>query len=146
MASSGGQKIDNTAMSFNQICLISLTILGFILNQPWLVAFVAAVLMFGVFNPKWNLFKQIYKRIIKPAGLMKPKVAEGDVAPHQFAQFLGFIFLAAASICLFMGLWTAGWVLVWMVIALAALNLQLGFCMGCFLYFQMKKRKIAKAS
>ena len=35
-----------------------------------------------------------------------------------------------------------GWLLVGVVIALAAVNLFLGFCLGCFMYYQLARRGI----
>ncbi|MCA9974174.1 MAG: DUF4395 family protein, partial [Anaerolineales bacterium] len=32
-----------------------------------------------------------------------------------------------------------GWTLAWVVVGLAALNLFLGFCAGCFVYYQLTR-------
>jgi hypothetical protein len=34
---------------------------------------------------------------------------------------------------------TVGWVLVWVLILLAGLNLFVGFCLGCFVYYQFSR-------
>jgi hypothetical protein len=137
--SASSQKIDQSAMRFNQLSIISLVILSYVLNQLWLVPFVSAVLLVGTLRPKWSLFKQIYMRVVRPLGWMKPQVIDDDMAPHQFAQLLGGVFLGASATCLLLGFATVGWVLAWIVVALAALNFQLGFCAGCFLYYQLAR-------
>jgi uncharacterized membrane protein len=50
----------------------------------------------------------------------------------------GFVTLAGTA-SLLLGLPVAGWVLVWIVIALASLNLFVGFCAGCFVYYQLNR-------
>ncbi len=40
-------------------------------------------------------------------------------------------------VALLAGQSVVGWALVWMVVALAALNLLVGFCAGCFVYYQL---------
>ena len=39
-----------------------------------------------------------------------------------------------------------GWVLAWLVVALALVNILLGFCMGCFIYFQLGRAGIGPRS
>ena len=83
------QLLDHSALKFNQISIITFTLLGFILNQPILPAFAAAVLIAGSINKKFALFKLTYAHIVKPLGLLKPNIVEDSTAPHEFAQLLG---------------------------------------------------------
>ncbi len=130
-------KVDQSALKFNQASIILLLVLAFLFNAAWLVAFVAAVMLVGTVWPEAGLFKQIYARGLKPAGLLKPNVVDDDPQPHLFAQGLGGIFLVLSAAALWLGAPVAGWALAAMVIVLAALNLFLGFCLGCFIYYQL---------
>ena len=130
-------KVDQSALKFNQASIILLLVLAFLFNAAWLVAFVAAVMLVGTLWPEAGLFKQIYARWLKPAGLLKPNVVDDDPQPHLFAQGLGGIFLVLSAAALWLGAPVAGWALAAMVIVLAALNLFLGFCLGCFIYYQL---------
>jgi hypothetical protein len=133
------QILDRSALKFNQIGIISLSLLGFILDQPLLPAFVAAVMLAGTLETRLALFKQIYGRVVKPLGLMKPQPVVDIRSPHEFAQLLGGLVLLAASIFLYAGSSLTGWSLTWVVILLAATNLFFGFCTGCFVYYQLRK-------
>jgi hypothetical protein len=104
-----------------------------------LPAFVAAVLITGSINKKLALFKLTYAYIVKPLGLLKPDIVEDSPTPHEFAQLLGGIVLGAGTLFLYNGLILAGWIFAWIVILLAAANLFLGFCAGCFVYYQLRK-------
>ena len=130
-------KVDMTALKFNQASIILLTLLGYILNQLSWVLFVGLVLAIGTIWPKAALFKQLYLRVLKPAKLLKANVIDDDPVPHQFAQGVGAIFLLASSLILFGSAPLVGWVLAWIVIVLAAVNLFFDFCAGCFVYFQL---------
>ena len=130
-------KVDQTALRFNQASIILLLVLAFILNAAWLVAFVAAVMLVGTLWPEAGLFKQIYARGLKPAGLLKANIVDDDPQPHLFAQGLGGIFLVVSAAALWLGAPIVGWALAAMVIVLASLNLFLGFCLGCFIYYQL---------
>ena len=141
MTSQTLQKVDHAALKANQLFIISLSILAFIFNQPWLAAFVALVMGIGS-ALKVPGFLPTYKYILKPRGWMKPDVLNDNPEPHRFAQFLGFLFMTAGSISLFLGAAIPGWILVWIVVALAALNAFGGFCVGCAVYYWLARLKL----
>ncbi|KPV48357.1 hypothetical protein SE17_38500 [Kouleothrix aurantiaca] len=132
-------RVDRTALRTNQAFIIALLAVAFVAAQPWLVAFVCAVMALGTALPQAALFQRIYRDVLRPAGLLKPDVHEEDPAPHRFAQGMGAAVLLAASVALFAGATTFGWGLAFVVIALAAVNLFFGFCAGCFVYFQLAR-------
>lgn len=135
-------KVDHTALRFNQASIIALLILAFLFDQSWLVALVAAVMLIGTWWPGAGLFKLFYARLLKPAGLLKPDLVVDEAQPHLFAQGVGGIVLLVSTLALWLGAITLGWILAGIVVVLAAVNLFLGFCVGCFLYFQLARRGI----
>ncbi len=132
------QKVDHSALKANQLTIITLSILAFIFNLPILVAFVALVMGIGTLL-KVPGFLWVYKYIFKPLHLLKPDVLNDNPEPHRFAQFLGFLFLTAGTIALYLGAAILGWALVWLVVALAALNAFGGFCVGCAVYYWLAR-------
>jgi Domain of unknown function (DUF4395) len=138
-----GAPLDRTALRVNQASIIVLLAIAFIIDQPWLVVFVCAVMAIGTVFPRAALFQRLYRDVLRPARLLRPDLHDEDAAPHRFAQGLGAAFLLAASVALFSGAVALGWGLAFVVIALAAINLIFGFCAGCFVYFQIQRlRKI----
>lgn len=133
------RKVDHTSLKVNQAFIIAFLILAFVLNSVWLVAFVAAVMLLGTAVPSLSLFKRVYQHVLRPAGLVKPSVLVDNPEPHRFAQGFGGVVLLAAIAALGIGAAVIGWVLVGLVVVLAALNLFLGFCAGCFVYYQLHK-------
>jgi hypothetical protein len=85
------------------------------------------------------LFKRIYQHGLRPAGIVKPDVVADNPEPHRFAQGLGGVVVAGSVAALLGGQAVLGWILAWVVVALAALNLFLGFCAGCFVYYQLNR-------
>lgn len=132
------QKVDHSALKTNQIVIIALNVLAFIFNLPILAALVALVMGVGSLL-KTPGFGFIYRSILKPRGWMKPDVLDDNPEPHRFAQFLGFVFMTAGSVALFAGASVLGWSLVWLVVALAALNAFGGFCVGCAVYYWLSR-------
>ena len=141
-AQSESRKVDQTALRVNQAFIISLLLLAFVLNSWPLVAFVGFVMLLGTAIPRLSLFKQLYRRLLLPAGLLKSDVIRDNPEPHRFAQGFGGVVLALAVVSLLIGQVFLGWAFVWLVVILAGLNLFLGFCAGCFLYYQLNKLSV----
>jgi hypothetical protein len=129
------RKVDHSALRTNQVFIIGLLLIAFIVDAKWLVAFVAAVMLLGTFASKLSLFKAVYLYALKPRGIVKPDVKADNPEPHLFAQGVGGTFLAVATIAFALSLSLVGWVLTWIVIGLVSLNLFAGICVGCLMYY-----------
>ena len=130
-----GRTVDHSALRTNQFFIVALLLTAFIGNAPWLVAFVGLVMIVGTIFPQAALFKAVYVYLLKPRGWLKPDVKADNPEPHLFAQGVGGTFLAVATIAFIAQLSVVGWALTWVVIALAALNLLTGICVGCMMYY-----------
>lgn len=133
------RKVDQSALKVNQAFIIGLLLLAYALDSVWLVAFVGAVMLLGTAVPSLSLFKRTYQHLLKPAGLIKPDIVTDNPEPHRFAQGFGGVVVALAVIALLAGQPLVGWALAGLVVVLAALNLFLGFCAGCFVYYQLNR-------
>ena len=138
MTSQTLQNVDHSALKTNQIIIIVLNILAFILNLPWLAASVAVVMGVGS-ALRVPGFGFVYQNVLKPRGWMRADVLDDNPEPHRFSQILGFLFTTAGSVALFVGGTGLGWTLVWVVIALASLNAFGGFCVGCAVYYWLAR-------
>ncbi len=131
-------KIDHSALRTNQVVIILLNVLAFVLNTYWLIALVAFVMLLGVVLGVPG-FGWVYRYLLKPARLVKPDILLDHPEPHRFAQALGGVFMTAGTIALMLGASSVSWALVWLVAALAALNAFAGFCVGCMFYYWLAR-------
>lgn len=132
--------IDHSGLRFNQGSIVALLLVAFFAGWTWLVAFVGAVMLVGTIWPNAALFKWIYLEFVRPLGLLKPDPRQDKAQPHLFAQGLGALVLAGAMLSFAAGAALIGWLLTALVIVLAAVNLLAGFCLGCFVYYQLARR------
>ena len=131
-------RVDTTLAKFSQATTVLLTGLAFIFNQPVLVIIAAIFLALSAISPTISPFRLLYKWVALPLHLLKPRIAEDDPAPHRFAQGIGAVFTIAASLLLvFTQATVAGWVLDLIVFVLSGINLFVGFCAGCFVYYHL---------
>jgi hypothetical protein len=131
-------RVDTHLAKFSQACTVLLSALAFLLNQPIIVAITAIILLLAASVPSISPFRLLYRYIVLPLHLLRPRIVEDDPAPHRFAQGVGAAFLIASSLVLFLTSATAvGWALDLIVFVLAAINLTVGFCAGCFVYYHL---------
>ena len=132
-------QVDQSSIKVSQATMISLLILAFIVDVWPLVLIVAVLNTLGVLSPKLDLYRHLYVDVLKPVGLVRPNVIPDHPEPHRFAKGVGAALAAVAALFLGLGAATVGWVLVWVLVLLAALNLFVGFCLGCFFYYQFNR-------
>jgi molybdopterin converting factor small subunit len=136
-----GSRVDHSALRVNQAFIIGLNILAFVFDSPALALAVTLFMLAGSIL-RTPGFGFVYKLALKPAGLVKPDVIEDNPEPHRFAQGFGAVVMIGGSTALFAGLPSLGWGLVWLVTALAALNLFGGFCVGCAVYYWLHRLNV----
>jgi hypothetical protein len=135
------RQVDHSALFINQLSIIALSVLAFILNAPWLAAVVTVAMLVGTAAGVPG-FGFVYRYALRPAGFIKPSVLLDNPEPHRFAQGLGAAFMLGGTLLLAAGASLAGWALVWLVVGLAALNAFAGFCAGCFVYYWMSRLRV----
>jgi len=149
--------LDHSALKVNQAGIVATVLVAFIGSyffRPLLVLIplLAVVLLLGTFAPQLALFKQLYFKVLKPRGIVKPRPVQDRPEPHNFAQGLGGVFLAVSSLFLYFGtpasastLLVIGLAIALLVAVLAFVNLAFGYCLGCQIYYQLGKRGLIRA-
>ena len=151
------QVVDHSALKVNQAGIVTTVLVAFIgsaLYRPLLVLIplLAIVLLVGTFAPQLALFKQFYFKVLKPRGIVKPRPVQDRPEPHNFAQGMGGVVTAIASVILLIGssansstVLVIGLAIALLVAVLAFVNLAFGYCLGCQIYFQLGKRGLIRA-
>ena len=135
---SGELRVDAHLAKFSQASTAVITAVAFILQWPVLTLIAALCLAISALAPAASPFRLLYRYIVVPLHLLKPRIVEDDPAPHRFAQGIGTIFLVASTLVLFFTHATAlGWALDLIVFVLSAINFSVGFCAGCFVYYHL---------
>jgi hypothetical protein len=150
MATSARGIVDHSALKVNQTGIVATVLVAFIGSaffKPLLVLIplLAVVLLVGTFAPQLALFKQLYFKVLKPRGIVRPRLVQDRPEPHNFAQGLGGVFLVVSSAFL-LPIPVVGLALALLVAVLAFINLAFGYCLGCQIYFQLGRAGLIKAA
>ena len=124
--------VDRTALKVNQAGIVGTLLVAFLLSALtpaaiWLVPLLALVMLLGTWQPRLGLFRQFYFGVLKPAGVLRPSPRRESPKPHAFAQLMGGVMLVLASLVFAASATLLGWVLAWIVIVLAFVNLAFDF-------------------
>lgn len=130
--------VDQTAVRSGQALTAIALISAFVVDQWTLAAAVGVANLLGAVQPSLSLPAAVYDRVLRPSRLVRPRVIPDDPAPHRFAQgFSGVTTLGSAALVA-LGV-PLGWLLAWLVVVLAGLNVFAGFCAGCFTFHQLQR-------
>jgi Domain of unknown function (DUF4395) len=133
---------DRSVLKVNQMILMLVIVVGYLVGlaysgAAWVLPVLAVMMLAAVASPAANLPRQLYIHALRPSGIVRPRIFQEDPAPHRFAQLVGGVFLAAASIFVVTGFLVVAWALAWIVAALAFLNFAFSICVGCIMYAQL---------
>ena len=109
-------------------------LMGEINVVPYIDVMLVLLIIFMVTAP---LLSQGIK-VDLPRAAAEP-IEPDNLEPHRFAFGIGAVFNFTATLALLTGAAGFGWVLVWVVIALANLNFWANICVGCLMYYQLNR-------
>ena len=101
-----------------------------------------AIFAIGAFvGLNYSPYALLFSKLIKPR--LRGDVPTEDSLPPQFAQLVGFIFAATATVAYLVGASALGYIVVAMALAAAFLNAAFNFCLGCEVYLLIARAKSA---
>jgi hypothetical protein len=108
-------------------------------GSAWLAAAQAIVFALGAFvGLRYSPYTVLYRVAISPR--LAPPTEREATAAVRFAQGLGFVFAALATVGFAAGWTVLGLVTTACALAAAALNATFGICLGCQVYLRLPHR------
>lgn len=112
-------------------------VLVLILGNGWLALAQAVVFAVSAWSPRWSPYGLVYRHLVAPR-LARPTELE-PAAPVRFAQLVGFVFLAVATVGYLGGVPVLGLVFTAFGLVAAFLNAAFGLCLGCEVYLGFRR-------
>ena len=134
-ASEDGRMIDPRGQRFGAAVSVAILVISFALDAPVLVTFLALALgISALFGTRYSVLGRPWSYIRRSLRIAAPAELEHEYPP-RFAQALGAVGFAFATVLFALGLPVLGWVVAAAVGALQAVLAATGYCVGCRLYF-----------
>jgi len=103
----------------------------------WLALLQTVVFAVTAADPRRGPYALLYRSLVLPR--LGPATEREDAAPVRFAQLVGFVFLAVASIGYLSGATVLGTVFAAFGLLAAFLNAAFGLCLGCEAYLAARR-------
>ncbi|GAA1816415.1 DUF4395 domain-containing protein [Luedemannella flava] len=112
-------------------------VLALVTGSGWLALAQAVVFAIGAGSARYAPYGWFFRTVIAPK--LGPVTEREPAEPVRFAQGVGFVFAAVATIGFLSGATTVGLVATGFALAAAFLNAAFGFCLGCETYLLLKR-------
>ena len=103
----------------------------------WLALAQAVVFAISAVDPRRGPYALAFTSLVRPR--LRPPTEMEPAAPFRFAQSLGFVFAAVATVGFLAGATPVGIVASAFGLAAAFLNSVFGLCLGCELYLAVRR-------
>jgi hypothetical protein len=128
------RRIDPRGHRFGAGLSVAILAVGFVAQVPLVVPAVAAALgISALLGTRYSVLGRPWPVVRRVLRLGPPAELESEFPP-RFAQLLGTVGLALATLLLALGQMGAGWLFVGAVAALQTVLAVTGYCLGCRLY------------
>lgn len=122
----------------NRVVLVSGVVIAFLLQAPIIIAALFVVIApAAIWGRRASLIFKIGSALFAKQNATAEKE---DQRLQRFNNSIAAIMLGGATVAFVLNAWTIGWILSFGVAA-AALVALLGFCVGCFLYYQFRLQR-----
>jgi hypothetical protein len=109
----------------------------------WLALAQTAVFAVTAADPRRGPYALLYRFLVAPR--LGPTAEREDAAPVRFAQLVGFVFLAVASVGYLSGATAVGVAFAAFGLLAAFLNAAFGLCLGCEAYLAARRLTAKRA-
>jgi hypothetical protein len=109
--------------------------------SPWLALAQTVVFGVGALSARYAPYGWLYRVAVQPR--LRPPTEVEPAEPVRFAQGVGFVFGAVATVGLFAGASVVGLVAAAFALIAAFLNAAFGLCLGCELYLLLRRVRTA---
>jgi hypothetical protein len=126
--------------------VVLMSLAAIVLGQPWIAAVIAYGFVARVLTgPRLSPLGQLVTRVITPRLPVDPRPVPGP--PKRFAQGIGAVFSTTAAVLgLALGLHTAAYVVLGLLVVAATLESVFALCLGCKAFALLMRTGVIPAS
>jgi hypothetical protein len=127
------------AAAVTSIFLVVILLTGW----SWVALLQTLVFAITALDPRKGPYGMLYRAVVLPR--LGPPAEREPMAPVRFAQLVGFVFLAVATVGYLTGLNGLGVTFAAFGLLAAFLNAAFGLCLGCEAYLALRRMRPAQA-
>jgi len=133
-----GAYVDHAEIKLGQLLTIGLSGVALAIQHIGPLILLGALFLLSGTVRSLSPFTLLYRWVVSPLHLMQSDYRLDNIQPHKFGQLIGALTVVFALILIEYGYPTAGWLVVGVLILLTAISYA-GWCVGCFIYYQLNR-------
>lgn len=130
--------VDHAEIKMGQLLTITISAIALGLQETFPLILLGLVFLLSGSLRSLSPFNWLYRWVLRPLRLMRSDYRLDNIQPHKFGQLIGALTVVLAVGLIEAGYVKAGWGVV-VVLILLTLVSYAGWCIGCFLYYQMNR-------
>lgn len=130
--------VDHAEIKMGQLITIMLSAVALGLQETLPLILLGVVFLLSGTIRVMSPFTWLYRGVVRPLRLMQSDYRLDNIEPHKFGQLVGALTVVLAVGLIEAGYVPVGWGMVVVLIGLTVVSYA-GWCIGCFLYFQLNR-------
>lgn len=130
--------VDHAEIKMGQILTMAIAAAALALQMPVLLAVLGVTFLLSGTVRALSPFSWLYRGVVRPRGIIRSDYRLDNIQPHKFGQLVGALTVVAALGLIEAGYALAGWGVVVVLLVLTLVSYA-GWCIGCYLYYQLNR-------
>jgi len=130
--------VDHAEIKMGQILTMAISAAALVLQMPMLLAVLGVIFLLSGTVRALSPFSWLYRGVVQPSGIIRSDYRLDNIQPHKFGQLVGALTVVVALGLIQAGYAWAGWAVVVVLMVLTLVSYA-GWCIGCYLYYQLNR-------
>lgn len=130
--------VDHAEIKLGQLIAIAISAYGLAWQDVRPLYVLALLFLLGGTLRQISPVSLLYRWVVSPLKIMRSDYRLDNIQPHKFGQLVGVLTVVLALVLIELGYSMAGWAVIGVLIALTFVSYA-GWCIGCFMYYQLNR-------
>ena len=130
--------VDHAEIKLGQLIAIAISVYALLWQDVQALYVLMLLFLLGGTIRQISPVSLVYRGVVSPLNIMHSDYRLDNIQPHKFGQLVGVLTVALALALIELEYSQVGWLIVGVLILLTLVS-YLGWCIGCFMYYQLNR-------
>ncbi|MDH5447304.1 MAG: DUF4395 domain-containing protein [Gammaproteobacteria bacterium] len=130
--------VDHAEIKLGQLIAIAISVYALLWQDVQSLYVLMLLFLLGGTIRQISPVSLVYRGVVSPLNIMRSDYRLDNIQPHKFGQLVGVLTVALALALIELEYSQVGWLIVGVLILLTLVS-YIGWCIGCFMYYQLNR-------
>ena len=130
--------VDHAEIKLGQLIAIAISVYALLWQDVQALYVLMLLFLLGGTIRQISPVSLVYRGVVSPLNIMRSDYRLDNIQPHKFGQLVGVLTVALALALIELEYSQVGWLIVGVLILLTLVS-YIGWCIGCFMYYQLNR-------